>query len=137
MKNTSLPILVAALAALSMPQTADAFTSRGGAKVNPVGSGLFEVVPKAGGIGRDYWCAAADYAQRELKAPWSAKLYVARGLGPSETTRRKSAAQFTLDAQQAAAGSAGGFHNINSLKPGESMKVSQAFSYCHQLQTTF
>lgn len=110
-------------------EASGAFTSRQGARVNPVNATVFEVVPRGGGRGPVYWCAAGDYAQRQLKAPWSAQVYVARGLGQSETTNRRSAVQFTLD--PAAAGIAPAkSYRLNAFKPGEHMSVQQAFSYC-------
>lgn len=110
-------------------EAAQAFTSRRGVRVNPVNSVVFEAVPRGGTHGSAYWCAAGDYAQRELRAPWDAQIYVARGLGPSETTNRRSAVQFTLD--PAAAGvTPVKSYRLNAFKPGEHMSVRQAFNYC-------
>ncbi|MEY8829004.1 hypothetical protein AB9K34_11410 [Sedimentitalea sp. XS_ASV28] len=116
--------------ALALPQAGEAFTSKLGARVNPVNSSVFEVVPKSSGDGQVFWCSAADYAQRELRAPWQARIYIARGRAPSMTTGRRSSVQFTLDPQAAGITPAPSSISLNSLKVGESMTVQQAYGYC-------
>ncbi len=124
-------VLTAGLAAMQ-PALGHAFTSRGGARVNPVDAAVFEVVPNSGGGGDLYWCGAADYAQRALNAPWQARLFIYRGRGPSETTNKRSAVQFTLDPNLAAAAPSRSWPSINSLQAGETMSVQQAFSHCYK-----
>lgn len=127
----------ASIVALLMAGSASAFTSRDGTRVNPLSEGRFEVVPRAGGVGRDYWCAAGDYAQRALKAPWAAQLYISRSRGPSETTNKRSAVQFTLRADLAGGPEKGDLGSVNSLARGDNMRVQEAFRYCSQLPTGF
>ncbi|SFT67305.1 hypothetical protein [Sedimentitalea nanhaiensis] len=124
-------VLVAGLAAIQ-PVLAQAFTSRSGVRVNPVNAAVFEVVPRSGGGGDLYWCGAADYAQRALKASWQARVYVARAMGPSETMNKRSAVQFTLDPQAAGITPTESSLSINSMKVGESMTVQQGFYYCQK-----
>lgn len=135
MKNSFRITALCSLVALSLPVGASAFTSHDGIRVNPVKVGTFEVVPRAGGLGRSYWCGAGDYAHRALKADWDAPLYIVRERGRSETTNRRSAVQFSLKAP--AAGSGGTYGTVNSLDVGDRMTVSQAFGYCHELQIGF
>lgn len=127
------PVAAAAIAATSLmmafPASLDAKASRHSIRVNPVSDGIFEVIPGAGN-GILFWCGAADYAQRVLRVPWSAKLHISRGLGPSETTGRRSAVQFTLDANLAATAPTGGYGSVNSLQAGDTMSVQRAFDYC-------
>lgn len=127
--NRSFPALVA-VALLFAGTAADAFTSRNGARVNPVDKVVFEVVPRNASTGPDIWCAASEYAQIALKAPWTAKLYIARGRGPSVTTNRRTAVQFTLDPAAAGVTPVPSGLSMNSLKAGESMSVQLAGSYC-------
>ena len=115
---------------LSIPQTGNAFTSKLGARVNPVNSSVFEVVPKSSGNGQVFWCSAADYAQRALRASWQARIYIARGRAPSVTTGRRSSVQFTLDPKAAGITPAPSSLSLNALKVGESMTVQQAHGYC-------
>jgi hypothetical protein len=122
-------LAVAALSAI--PAQAGSFRARNGATVNTVNAAVFEVVPRGTAAGPSYWCAAADYAQRGLRAAWTAKIYIARGLGPSATTGRRSAVQFTMDPQAAGVTPTPPSLSINSLRAGDSMSVQQAASYCN------
>lgn len=119
-------------ALLALPCTAFAFTAPNRLNVNPVDANVFEVIGKPGSAGPDYWCAAADYANRALNAPWSAPLYIARTRGPSVTTGRKSAVQFTLSPAAAGVTPSSPSLSLNALKPGDSMSVQMARSYCAQ-----
>ncbi len=60
-----------------------------------------------------------------------------RGRGPSETTGRKTAVQFTLD--PAAAGITATSPNVllNALKTGDNMSVQSANLYCAQNPVRF
>ncbi|WP_052265137.1 hypothetical protein [Ruegeria sp. ANG-R] len=87
----------------------------------------FEVIPRARQDIDGYWCAAADYARRTLGAGWHQRIYVLRGYGPSVTTGRRTAVQFTLkapaNADQQSSISAG-------FRPGDSMSVQGANGRC-------
>ncbi|KIC13804.1 hypothetical protein [Leisingera sp. ANG-Vp] len=120
--------LAAAVPAV-LPEQAAAWNDRRAARINTVSQDVFEVVPGIAS-GRIFWCVAADHAQRTLKAPWNADLYITRGLGPSETTGRVSAVQFTLNPDLAPAASRG---NINSLEAGQRLSVQRAYDYCYRL----
>lgn len=136
MKNLSLAVFTLGFLGLAA-SGASAFTSREGSRVNPVSAAVFEVIPKAGGLGRNYWCAAGDYAQRALKAPWEAHLYISRARGASETTNRRSAVQFTLEPSLAGSPVKGDFASVNALRRGDNMRVRDAFNLCHQLPAGF
>lgn len=124
-------------ASVGLAGAAEAFTSRKSARVNPVSDQVFEVVPIAGGTGIDYWCGAGDYAMRALGSPISAMVYVSRAMGPSETTNRRSAVQFTLDADVLAGAVFNSNPPTNRLNVGDAMQVRAALSFCHQLPTGF
>jgi hypothetical protein len=136
MKNLSLAVFTLGFLGLAASGVG-AFTSREGSRVNPVSDTVFEVVPLAGGSGRNFWCAAGDYAQRALKAPWEAHLYISRSHGLSETTNRRSAVQFTLQPALAGSPDKGVFASVNSLSRGNNMRVRDAFSLCNQLPVGF
>lgn len=119
--------------ALALPAPADAFTGRRGVKVNPVDSVVFEVIARTAGSGADYWCGAAEYAQRALGAPWTATIFIARGRGPSVTTGRKSAVQFTLDPSAAGTSDDKRSWSLNALRAGDSMSVQSAYTYCERM----
>ncbi|MFD3189427.1 hypothetical protein ACFMPD_04025 [Sedimentitalea sp. HM32M-2] len=132
MKNGLYSVALVAGLVAALPQAGAAFTSRGGTKVNPVNAAIFEVVPKTGGSGGVFWCGAADFAQRQMKAPWQARIFVARGRGPSVTTGKRSAVQFTLDPAAAGIQPAESSLSVNEFAVGESMSVQQAFYYCQK-----
>lgn len=117
---------------LALPHAAQAFTSKLGARVNPVNAAVFEVVPRSSGDGQLFWCSAGDYAQRSLGASWRDTIYIARSRAPSETTGRRSSVQFTLDPQAAGITPAPSSLSLNSLNVGESMSVQQAFGFCQK-----
>ena len=119
-------------AAIALPDIGDAFTSKRGARVNPVNDIVFEVVPRNSGSGEVIWCAAADYAQRELRAPWQARIYVVRGRGPSVTTGRRTAVQFTLDPTAAGVTPITPSLSLNSLQAGDNMTVQNGHTYCQR-----
>jgi hypothetical protein len=137
MKKLSLAVVVFSVSGLVFAGPASAFTSRDGARVNPVSDAVFEVVPRGSGLGRNFWCSAGDYAHRALKAPWQAQLYIFRDRGPSETTSRRSAVQFTLQSSLVGSPAANSYASVNSLRRGDNMRVRDAFNFCNQLPAGF
>ena len=137
MKNLYLAAVAFSVSSLVFAGAASAFTSRDGSRVNPVSDTVFEVIPRAGGLGRNFWCSAGDYAHRALKAPWQAQLYISRGRGASETTNRRSAVQFTLQSNLAGSPAANSYGSVNSLARGDNMRVRDAFNFCNQLPAGF
>lgn len=91
----------------------------------------FEVIPRARRDVDGYWCAAADFARRGLGAGWQDRIYVLRGYGPSVTTGRKTAVQFTTrspaNVDQQSSITVG-------FKAGESMTVQGANGLCSRRQ---
>ncbi len=127
-------ILASAILAfgVTQPQFADALTVRNGVRVNQVNSAVFEAVPRSSGNGMILWCAASEYARRALNASWQTEIYVARGMGPSETTNRRSAVQFTIDPNAAGVTPIDGSHSLNSFKVGDHMSVQRANGFCEE-----
>ena len=85
---------IATAIALTVPALATAAPN--GYRTESINSTDFEVIPRARQDIDGYWCAAADFARRKLGAGWQQKIYVLRGYGPSETTGRRTAIQFSL-----------------------------------------
>lgn len=111
---------------------ADALTTRMGDRVLPVNDVVFEVIPRGKQRVGDFWCAASEYARRELGAGWSDRIYLVRGRGPSVTTGRKTAVQFSLTPE--AVGVTPLENELTTirtgLKVGDNMTVNQGNSYC-------
>ncbi|WP_035920176.1 MULTISPECIES: hypothetical protein [Leisingera] len=127
MKNL---LCAASLACLSgIPATADSFTTTRGVRVLTVNDTVYEVVPRGSGGTWDYWCAAAEYARRELGAGWMDRFYVVRGRDVSVTTGRRSSVQFTLYPKRSGVEPKTGWLSLG-FRPGESMSVQQGYSYC-------
>ncbi|WP_264212893.1 hypothetical protein [Leisingera thetidis] len=113
----------------ALPATAGAFTTSRGVRVLPVSETVYEVVPRGAGGTWDYWCAAAEYARRELGAGWTDRFYVVRGRDVSVTTGRRSSVQFTLYPERAGVPAKTGWLSLG-FRPGDSMSVQQGYGYC-------
>lgn len=117
---------------LLSPSVGQAFTLANGVQVNAVSDTVFEVVPRSSGTVEEFWCGASEYARRVLGADWRDPIYVLRGRGESVTTGKRSAVQFTLSADQVAGlGADRGWFSFG-IRPGDSMSVQQARTYCNQ-----
>ncbi|MGV6847712.1 MAG: hypothetical protein ACWA5A_04970 [Marinibacterium sp.] len=102
-------------------------------RVYQIDANTFEVVGNSGRGARLYWCGAATYARRELGASWQDKVTIARTLGPSAATGRRSAVQFTLTPE------ALGITPISSPTPnafavGDTMTVTSGNGFCRELK---
>ncbi|KUJ80575.1 hypothetical protein AVO45_05885 [Ruegeria marisrubri] len=120
---------------LALIATATSFVSMAGAAPNgfraeAINSTDFEVIPRSRNDISGYWCAAADFARRKLGAGWTQPIYVLRGFGPSVTTGRKTAVQFTLDPGAAGLVPSDQGWIRSGLKPGDSMSVQRAQGFC-------
>lgn len=124
MKTSIATLLLFAAAATP----AAAINLRDGVRAEPLDNRSFEVIASTAGTAYQYWCGAATYARRVHDADWNDRIWIKRGRGPSETTGRKTAVQFSLD--PVPGGEDRTFVLINRFKPGYSMTVTLADSYC-------
>ncbi len=106
--------------------------NRDGYSVKKVNDAVYEAVAEEEFSGEAFWCVAGSYAQIDLKASPNAKVYVVRCFGPSETTDRRTAVQFTLDPQKAGVTPSEGTDDVNELSIGEHMAVDVARSHCER-----
>ncbi|MFT4961299.1 MAG: hypothetical protein ACI92Z_002388 [Paracoccaceae bacterium] len=127
MKSVKHLCLVLTIAA--MPQSGHAFAATNGLFVEPVGGVVFEVSDWRGARAPAYWCAAANFAKRELKAGWKDTLYIVRTKGPSTTTKG-SGVQYTIDAAAAGVAPAKKLGSMEVFAVGDNMTLQQANSYC-------
>ncbi|MDF1726999.1 MAG: hypothetical protein P1U53_04525 [Sulfitobacter sp.] len=85
-------LLIALASVLAAPLSAQVYRAPGKIDVTPVPGGF--AVEDGGGMGaRGVWCAAADYAARELGVAGTTRLYVANDSAP----RVRAPVVFTLD----------------------------------------
>jgi hypothetical protein len=122
--------IVLALSLVVIPQSGSAFTAANGLVVAPVNGAVFEVSDWRGARAPAYWCAAANYAKRQLKAGWKDRLFIARTIGHSVTSNRGSAVQFTIDPGAAGVTAAGSGSSMESFVVGDNMTLQQANTYC-------
>ncbi|MBB95345.1 MAG: hypothetical protein CML68_12230 [Rhodobacteraceae bacterium] len=135
----ALALTIAGALAGSLPAPAQAqnfLATPGGARVYPINENVFEVVGNSGRGWDMWWCGAATYARRVLGASWQAPMSIARGLGTSQATGRKSAVQFTLNP------GALGIETLKSTSPnslvvGDTKTVQTGNVSCSRLQFPF
>lgn len=114
--------------ALSLPATADA--ARHGFRAEAINSTDFEVIPRTEQFTDGYWCAASNFARRKLGAGWKQQIYVLRGYGPSETTGRRTAVQFSLRQPDSETVAKTGLVT-SAFVPGSSVSVQGANARCN------
>ncbi len=125
-------ISILSVVVLAAPQGASAWQSFNGMEVNKVNDNVFEVFPKSmeQPNGTHYWCAAAAFAEAQLRAK-SGDIYVVRGMGAAETAKRSTGAvQFTLDASAAGVTPGPMAGDENRFNAGEHMGITQAHENC-------
>ncbi|MFA3921064.1 hypothetical protein [Ruegeria hyattellae] len=113
-----------------LPTIAMAFEAPNGMAVNPVDDSVFEVVARDDVSGDAFWCAAGMYAEIKQKKRPGEKMSIARGLGPSETTDRLSAVQFTTDPVTAGVTPKSMGNDINEYNVGETLEIGIARGHC-------
>lgn len=90
--------------------------------------GVFEVVGRIGDGAADYWCGAGDYASRYLRAAAVERLYIWKGIGPSQSAPGKKAVQFAFRAPEGSNTTPGLSLSVKAV--GDNMTVSSAIQYC-------
>lgn len=120
----------AAFAAMVAAAPVETDAAPNGYRTEPMNSTDFEVIPRARQDVDGYWCAAADFARRKLGAGWQQRIYVLRGYGPSVTTGRRTAVQFSVKPPT------GGVPQqpsvvVSGFQPGYSMSVQGANARCN------
>ncbi|WP_147238882.1 hypothetical protein [Rhodosalinus halophilus] len=125
-----LVVLTAALAMAATAPPAGAFTAVNRLDVNPLPqAGAFEVIQSRGAGPRQFWCAAADYARRELGAPASQRIVLARPRHPAATAPGRTAVTFRMAPRGARPESRGGVSTTVRI-PGEAYSTFFARGFC-------
>jgi hypothetical protein len=128
-RSVSAALLAALLAA---PVPAVAWRAWNRHEVLPVSNGVFEVVAEIGygTAAPDYWCAAGDFAIREMGVPSNTRLYVWQPEGPSVNRERKKAVQFSTFPPPNADTSTQ--LTLTVRRAGDNLSASFAQNYCYQ-----
>lgn len=120
------PILVFFL--LALPLSAQAFTARNGMQAGQVGPTEIGVLFEPGRSDTDYWCAAGDFAQRELGYSNSTRIWRAS----AKPRRAGQGIVFTLDSTKQAEGA--GISQFGSGPHDGSISVGMAVgSHCQMI----
>ena len=135
MRNLLL-ISIIAFCAAGAAQAKDYISSPGQARTSPIDGNLCEVVGKSSRGHDMWWCGAATYVRRVLGAGWTTPVTIARGLGQSQATGRRSSVQFTLNP------SALGIQTLkssfpNQLEVGDTRTVQDGNLSCQRVQMPF
>ncbi len=129
MKNL---VLVTCAAVLSLSANASFAVGAFGFDANAISDTEFEVIPRTRKDIDGYWCEASDFARRILGASWQQQIYVLRGYGPSVTTNRRTAVQFSLTKPTNTAQEGSGV--FSGFRPGDSMSVQRANTRCTRIR---
>lgn len=137
MTHKALVFLIVVAASAASSAIAEEFRGAARTRINPVTDGIFEVVASSSSRGADFWCGASDYARRVLKRDWTDRVYVARELGPSVTTNRRSAVHFTVDPDATGITRRSSSLRLNRFTVGDSMSIQQANAQCNMRSGRF
>jgi len=124
-------IAACALAFMATNAVAKNSMTHAGFEINPVNDVVYEAVSEGAHGGAAFWCAAGMFVETVLKKSPKTEIYVVRGAGKSETTGRRSAAQFTIDPAAAGITPAPLSDNLNELNVGGHMHASLARNFCN------
>jgi len=124
-------IAACALAFMATNSVAKNSMTHAGFVINPVNDVVYEAVSEGAHGGAAFWCAAGMFVETVLKKSPKTEIYVVRGAGKSETTGRRSAAQFTIDPAAAGITPAPLSDNLNELNVGGHMHASLARNFCN------
>jgi len=124
-------IAACALAFMAANAVAKNSMTHAGFEINPVNDVVYEAVSEGAHGGAAFWCAAGMFVETVLKKSPKTEIYVVRGAGKSETTGRRSAAQFTIDPAAAGITPAPLSDNLNELNVGGHMHASLARNFCN------
>ncbi|MEM1078567.1 MAG: hypothetical protein AAGI09_08575 [Pseudomonadota bacterium] len=134
--------LAVALAMLSLPAEARSLTERYTPKspyraINEFGvilsaeqGSVLEVYAKPSASGMKYFCAAAEFAQRFLRAQPSDRLVISRAEGPSATRSGATSVLFDIVPRAQAQGLPSGGVTLNPNRVGENRSVNAGKSFC-------
>ena len=115
---------LAALLAMGAAAPAAAYLADNGLPVVRAADGTILVGARGGAAGRDFFCAAGDYARRLGAAPGSQVILLARP-APAAVFNGARTARFAVRAS----GGRGTLLTVRT-RPGESMSVAHAYQLC-------
>lgn len=125
------PLILAAAIAVALPLGAGAQTYRAVNNLNviPLDHASFEVIEARGEGPRGMWCAAADYAERRLRA--NGRIYIRDARGPSRSISGRKSVVFTTNA---GALEQGPFQSVSldTSQVGIGLPIGHAIQFCRR-----
>ena len=120
---------LAAMATLAVwPNWSLGWTAQNLLEVQQLNSEVIEVIGGAGSGPAQYWCGAGDYFRRVKGIGGAQRIYIWRGVGPSETQAGRAAVQFALTAPDGADTSTS--YTLSMKRAGDNMSAGLAQQYC-------
>ncbi|PRY26036.1 hypothetical protein CLV78_101129 [Aliiruegeria haliotis] len=102
------------------------------AEANPARDGVFEVFQKATAGPSDYWCAAGDFVRWKKGQAGATRVYVMRGMGPSEVRPGRTSVIFTYvkypEVAELSAAEQG--YSVSISKVGYNLRASHGYAMC-------
>ncbi|TCO72871.1 hypothetical protein [Rhodovulum euryhalinum] len=98
--------------------------------------GQFEVFARAGDSGSDLWCAAAEFAEDELRVPVNRRIYLVTPRGPSQSRPGATSAVFTVSPDAALRQAAGALPDSLSMevtRPGRNFLPIHGRTVCRPI----
>ncbi|HSG57543.1 MAG TPA: hypothetical protein VLA45_18985 [Paracoccaceae bacterium] len=130
-QSALLLVLVLFCLGLVLPQPAQAYRPQFDLTViQAPDSSAFEVVEEHGAGPRQIWCAAAEHARDVLRIPTAQRLYIARGLAPSDLADGRKTVRFSPAPVAAEGPRRDGQYTITLRDVGASLSIGHALSYC-------
>ncbi len=104
------------------------------AVANPTRAGVFEVFQRATAGASDYWCTAGEYVRYSVGKTNTTRIYVVRGLGPSDARPGRTSVMFSYvpyDDVLPPEGSQQGY-SVSVDKKGYNLSAGHGTAFCQQ-----
>ncbi|MBN2905720.1 MAG: hypothetical protein JXJ18_03315 [Rhodobacteraceae bacterium] len=106
---------------------------------DPIHPGQFEVFSRPGDGGGDFWCAAAEFAENELKALPNRRIYLVTPRGPSRTRPGTTSVVFTVSPDAALLKAAAALpernYTLGVSRPGRNFMALHGRISCRPIYT--
>ena len=129
--STCLAGIATAATLVASAAQADSFRAYNRVVVNPVSSSTFEAIEQAQYGPRGLWCAAADYAQSQLGARGTDRVYVQTPRGNSVTQSGRKGVVFGLSSPSGVAPVSVLSVSSAIRVPGSNLSVDHAYQFCY------
>ncbi|SDK30771.1 hypothetical protein [Aliiruegeria lutimaris] len=135
-RSVFLPSLLLLCATFFASSASADFVARNWMKAapNPTRAGYFEVFQKATAGPSDYWCAAGEFVRYGLREHNTTRIYVVRGLGPSQARKGRHSVLFSYvkydnipDLSDKEKG-----YSVSISKPGYHLSAAHGSSFCRK-----